>query len=307
MSASAARARSWIRPNVSTGSGRAVCASTRPGSRPRWPSWIPRCGRRSRRPSCACGRRARRRCRTPVVTRVDEGAEIIQRWQPVSRVGFYVPGGKAVYPSSVIMNVVPAQVAGVGNVVLVSPPQAQFDGGVHPVILAAAGILGVDEVYAIGGAGAIGALAYGVPDLGLEPVDVITGPGQHLRCGGEASGAGRRRDRLRGRPDRDPGDRGCRSRCPAGRRRPGQPGGARRTGGRRARDRLARVGGCGGHRARSAGSPPRRTASGCGGAGGSPVGDRPRRRPCGRRRLQQQLRPRAPGTADRASRERCST
>ena len=114
---------------------------------------------------------------TPVVTRVDEGAEIIQRWQPVSRVGFYVPGGKAVYPSSVIMNVVPAQVAGVGNVVLVSPPQAQFDGGVHPVILAAAGILGVDEVYAIGGAGAIGALAYGVPDLGLEPVDVITGPG----------------------------------------------------------------------------------------------------------------------------------
>ncbi len=113
----------------------------------------------------------------PVVTRVDEGAEIIQRWQPVSRVGFYVPGGKAVYPSSVIMNVVPAQVAGVGNVVLVSPPQAQFDGGVHPVILAAAGILGVDEVYAIGGAGAIGALAYGVPDLGLEPVDLITGPG----------------------------------------------------------------------------------------------------------------------------------
>lgn len=105
------------------------------------------------------------------------GARIEQRWQPVRRAGFYVPGGKAVYPSSVIMNVVPAQAAGVGSLALVSPPQAAFGGAVHPTILAVAALLGVDEVYAMGGAGAIGALAYGVADLGLEPVDVITGPG----------------------------------------------------------------------------------------------------------------------------------
>lgn len=113
----------------------------------------------------------------PAVTILGPGAEVVQRWQPVDRVGLYVPGGKAVYPSSVIMNVVPALVAGVASVVLASPAQAQFGGGVHPTILAAAGILGVDEIYAMGGAGAIGALAYGVPSLGLDPVDVITGPG----------------------------------------------------------------------------------------------------------------------------------
>ena len=111
------------------------------------------------------------------VTQLGPGAEVIQRWQPVSRVGFYVPGGKAVYPSSVVMSVVPAQVAGVSSVALASPAQKEFGGAVHPTILGAAGLLGVDEVYAMGGAGAIGALAYGVPDLGLDPVDIITGPG----------------------------------------------------------------------------------------------------------------------------------
>ena len=111
------------------------------------------------------------------VTEFGVGATVVQRWQPIDRVGLYVPGGKAVYPSSVVMNVVPAQVAGVGSIVLVSPPQAEFGGGVHPTILGAAGILGVDEIYAMGGAGAIGALAYGVPSLGLDPVDLITGPG----------------------------------------------------------------------------------------------------------------------------------
>lgn len=110
-------------------------------------------------------------------TTLAEGAVVRQRWQPVGRVGLYVPGGKAVYPSSVVMNVVPAQTAGVRSIVLVSPPQAEFGGSVHPTILAAAGLLGIDEVYAMGGAGAIGALAYGVPDLGLDPVHVITGPG----------------------------------------------------------------------------------------------------------------------------------
>jgi len=113
----------------------------------------------------------------PTVTQLAPGAEIIQRWQPITRVGFYVPGGKAVYPSSVVMNVVPAHVAGVGSVAIASPPQRQYHGRVHPTILGAAGLLGIDEVYAMGGAGAIGALAYGVPELTLDPVDLITGPG----------------------------------------------------------------------------------------------------------------------------------
>ncbi|WP_207457853.1 histidinol dehydrogenase [Desertivibrio insolitus] len=115
-----------------------------------------------------------------VVTRVADGAEIIQRWQPVSRVGLYVPGGKAVYPSSVVMNVVPAQVAGVADIALASPPQKDLGGAIHPTILAAAGLLGIDEVYAMGGAGAIGAFAYGVPSLSLDPVQVVTGPGNRF-------------------------------------------------------------------------------------------------------------------------------
>jgi histidinol dehydrogenase len=113
----------------------------------------------------------------PAVSRIADGAEITQRWQPVDRVGLYIPGGKAVYPSSVVMNVVPAQVAGVGSIALASPPQADFEHGVHPLILGAAGVLGIDEIYAMGGAGAIGALAYGIPSLSLDPVDVVAGPG----------------------------------------------------------------------------------------------------------------------------------
>ena len=113
----------------------------------------------------------------PVVTTLGEGAQVVQRWQPVKRVGLYVPGGKAVYPSSVVMNVVPAQVAGVTSIALASPPQSHFGGRVHPTILAVAGLLGVDEIYAMGGAGAVGAFAYGVPGLGLDPVQLVTGPG----------------------------------------------------------------------------------------------------------------------------------
>jgi len=113
----------------------------------------------------------------PAETRIGPGATIEQRWQPVERAGLYVPGGKAVYPSSVVMNAVPAQVAGVASVALASPPQRAFGGAVHPVILGAAGLLGIEEVYAMGGAGAIGALAWGVEDIGLDPVQVITGPG----------------------------------------------------------------------------------------------------------------------------------
>lgn len=112
----------------------------------------------------------------PAVTRLGEGAVVEQRWHPMNRVGLYVPGGKAVYPSSVVMNVVPAQVAGVPSIVVASPPQAEFDGRIHPVILGACGLLGIDQVYAMGGAGAIGAFAYGVDGL-LDPVDLITGPG----------------------------------------------------------------------------------------------------------------------------------
>lgn len=110
-----------------------------------------------------------------------DGAVVSQKWVPVARVGLYVPGGLAVYPSSVIMNVVPALSAGVESIALASPPQKDFGGLPHPTILAAAALLGIDEVYAIGGAQAIAAFAYGVPgadgEPDLEPVDVVTGPG----------------------------------------------------------------------------------------------------------------------------------
>lgn len=109
------------------------------------------------------------------------GATVSQRWIPVSRVGLYVPGGLAVYPSSVIMNVVTAQAAGVVEIAVTSPPQAAFNGSPHPTILAACALLGVTEVYAVGGAQAIGMFAYGAEATDgttlCEPVDVITGPG----------------------------------------------------------------------------------------------------------------------------------
>lgn len=108
---------------------------------------------------------------------LDEDAVVDQRYQPVDSVGLYVPGGKAVYPSSVVMNVVAAQEAGVPRLVICSPAQAEFAGLPHPSIMAAAKMLGVTEVYAIGGATAIASLAYGVIEIGLEPVRMVTGPG----------------------------------------------------------------------------------------------------------------------------------
>jgi histidinol dehydrogenase len=126
-----------------------------------------------------------------LTTELDAGAIVTQRWQPVRRVGLYVPGGKAVYPSSVVMNVVPAQVAGVSEIALASPPQREFGGRVHPDILAAAHLLGVTEVYAMGGAGAIGALAFGVAEIGLDPVDVVTGPGNNFVAAAKRVVAGR--------------------------------------------------------------------------------------------------------------------
>ncbi len=104
------------------------------------------------------------------------GARVRQRLIPVDRVGLYVPGGRAPLASSVIMNVVPAQVAGVGSIAVASPPQAEFGGLPHPSILAVCHLLGVSEVYAVGGAQAIAMFGYGVDGL-CEPVNVITGPG----------------------------------------------------------------------------------------------------------------------------------
>ncbi len=118
--------------------------------------------------------------RTDTTTVVVPGGTVTERWIPVERVGLYVPGGRAVYPSSVIMNVVPAQEAGVGSLAVVSPPQRDFGGWPHPTILAACHLLGVEEVYAVGGAQAVAMLAFGVdlPEGGrCEPVDLVTGPG----------------------------------------------------------------------------------------------------------------------------------
>jgi histidinol dehydrogenase len=119
--------------------------------------------------------------RDDVTVRVAPGGTVTERWVPVSRVGLYVPGGLAVYPSSVVMNVVPAQAAGVGSLAVASPPQREHGGLPHPAILAACALLGVTEVYAVGGAQAIAMLAYGaagVPDVDpVAPVDIVTGPG----------------------------------------------------------------------------------------------------------------------------------
>ncbi len=111
--------------------------------------------------------------RPDVTVDVVEGATVTERWVPVRRVGLYVPGGLVAYPSSVVMNVVPALVAGVSSLAVASPPQA--DGLPHPAVMAACALLGIDEVYAVGGAQAIAMLAYGVE--GCERVDVVTGPG----------------------------------------------------------------------------------------------------------------------------------
>ncbi|MBW3084386.1 Histidinol dehydrogenase [Austwickia sp. TVS 96-490-7B] len=123
--------------------------------------------------------------RTPHITHVVPGGTVAQRWLPVERVGLYVPGGVAVYPSSVVMNVVPAQVARVSSLAVASPPQrdnlAPFTGYPHPTILAACALLGVDEVYAVGGAQAIAMFAYGAKEddgtVVCEPVSLVTGPG----------------------------------------------------------------------------------------------------------------------------------
>ena len=120
--------------------------------------------------------------RTSSKVDVVTGGSVEERWIPVDRVGLYVPGGRAVYPSSVIMNVIPAQIAGVRSIALASPPQKDNGGWPHPTILATCALLGVDEIFAIGGAQAIALFAFGVKtDDGSKeisaPVNMVTGPG----------------------------------------------------------------------------------------------------------------------------------
>ena len=114
--------------------------------------------------------------RNEIFTQVVRGGEVTHKQIPVDRVGLYVPGGRAVYPSSVIMNVVPAQIANVASISVASPPQIENGGLPNKTILATCALLGITEVYAIGGAQAIAMFAYGVEGI-CEGVDVITGPG----------------------------------------------------------------------------------------------------------------------------------
>ncbi|MFE0425685.1 histidinol dehydrogenase, partial [Streptomyces sp. NPDC058953] len=113
--------------------------------------------------------------RTDHTVQVVPGGTVTEKWVPVERVGLYAPGGRSVYPSSVIMNVVPAQEAGVGSIALASPPQKEHGGLPHPTILAACALLGVDEVYAAGGAQAVAMFAYGTDEC--APANMVTGPG----------------------------------------------------------------------------------------------------------------------------------
>ena len=114
--------------------------------------------------------------RADKTTNVVDGGTVTEKWIPVDRVGLYVPGGRAVYPSSVVMNVVPAQIAKVSSIAVASPPQKEFAGLPHPTILATCALLGVTEVFAVGGAQAIAMFAYGVEGL-CEKSDLVTGPG----------------------------------------------------------------------------------------------------------------------------------
>ena len=114
--------------------------------------------------------------RNATITKVVDGGSVTERWVPVDRVGLYVPGGRAVYPSSVMMNVIPAQIAQVASIAIASPPQSEFGGLPHPTILATCELLGVTEVYAVGGAQAIALFAYGMENV-CEKCDLVTGPG----------------------------------------------------------------------------------------------------------------------------------
>jgi histidinol dehydrogenase len=109
------------------------------------------------------------------VTTVADGATVTERYVPVGRAGVYVPGGLVAYPSSVVMNVIPAQVAGVAEIAVASPPRPESGGLPHPAVLAACALLGVTEVHAVGGAQAIAMFGYGTGDC--QPADTVSGPG----------------------------------------------------------------------------------------------------------------------------------
>jgi histidinol dehydrogenase len=125
--------------------------------------------------------------RADVTTQVVPGGTVTQRWRPVERVGLYVPGGLAVYPSSVVMNVVPAQIAGVGSLALASPPQRDT-GLPHPLVLAACGLLGVGEVYAVGGAQAIAMFGFGTAGASARRVGAPGGADDAGTIGGADAG-----------------------------------------------------------------------------------------------------------------------
>jgi len=110
------------------------------------------------------------------ISEVEPGATVTEKWIPVDRVGLYVPGGRAVYPSSVLMNVIPAQIAKVPSIAVASPPQVDNDGWPNATILATCELLGIEEVYAIGGAQAVALFAYGMNGV-CEKADLVTGPG----------------------------------------------------------------------------------------------------------------------------------
>ena len=114
--------------------------------------------------------------RTETRTTVVDGGVVTEKWIPVDRVGLYVPGGRAVYPSSVLMNVIPAQIAKVQSIAVASPPQKEFGGLPHPTILATCALLGITEVYAVGGAQAIALFGYGMKGV-AQKCDLVTGPG----------------------------------------------------------------------------------------------------------------------------------
>ena len=172
--------------------------------------------RRSRNPI----RRLRQTCEAEleqtIVSDVAPGAIVERRIVPMQRVGLYVPGGLAPLVSTVIMNAVPAQVAGVPGIAVASPPQNEFGGLPHPTILAACALLGIDEVYAAGGAQALAMFAYGAGECRAGQPDHR--PGQHLRRRGQAPPAGHRQHRRRGRTDRDRDHRRRHRRCRVRRR-----------------------------------------------------------------------------------------
>ena len=186
------------------------------------------------------------------------------RWTAIEAVGLYVPGGTAAYPSSVLMNAVPAKVAGVPRVVMVVPAP---DGIINPLVLAAARLAGVDEVYRVGGAQAIAALAYGTATIPPGREDRRTG--QRLCRRRQAPGLRHRRHRHDRRPVRGAGHRRRRQRPGLDRRRPPRPGRARHRRAVDPRHRLGRARRRGGgrrrarssRRCRAARSPPRAGAT----------------------------------------------